>query len=56
MKFALLVLKIGLLSVLRKWTVKSELKIKDLKLSPVIVLTPPNETLNLYFSPIKSST
>lgn len=55
-KFAMLVLKIGLAGVLRKWTIRSEVKMNELGLSSLIVLTPRNETLNLYFTPINNGT
>lgn len=51
----MVVLKIGLAGVLRKWTVRSELKMQELNLCSAIVLTPRNETLNLWFTPIEKS-
>ena len=52
-KFAQLLLKVSLTAILRKWEFKSELKPTEVKINPALVLTPYNETMNVYVTPRK---
>lgn len=48
-KFALLLLKISLVAILKQWIVHSTVTIDRMKYSSHFMLSPPNNTLNLRF-------
>ena len=52
-KFAHLELKTVLTILLRKWHVRSGLKLNEIKYSYLVVLKPINDYLPIYFTPLK---
>ncbi|XP_058808639.1 cytochrome P450 4c3-like [Phymastichus coffea] len=50
-KFAMLLMKIALVYILREWIVHTDISIEDLPLTTQFVLAPPNQILNLRFEP-----
>lgn len=52
-KFAMLEFKTVLTAILRKWQVKSALKFDEIRTVVHFLLKPYNETIDLYFTPIK---